>query len=116
MFMLAVATGPFGRPWEKCGTDWPVYGLVRVQWEGPWTQPGVPMRARYRYTHWVGGAEQNGERGVFDINAIANGTGWCRFDHWGRDIVPFITDQYKRATGKWHVTHGIEISKLPSPN
>ena len=32
--------------WDLRDTLWPRYGLARVQWEGPWTAPGVPIRAR----------------------------------------------------------------------
>src|ERR1017187_9653230 len=34
-----------GASWKlrKDGHKWPKYGLVRVQWEGPWTAPGVPI-------------------------------------------------------------------------
>jgi hypothetical protein len=100
-----------GRPWRKIGAVWPSYGLVRVQWEGPWTAPGVPMRARYRYTHWIGCYVGYASVGIFDINAMANGTGWCSRDDWAESIVPYILKQYPRASGAWHITHGIEVDR-----
>jgi hypothetical protein len=48
--------------------------------------------------------------GVFDINCIANGTGWVRLADWERSIVPALVELYPKATGKWHVTHGVEIT------
>jgi len=73
---FAVRRFPDGR---YCDLDWPLFGLARIQWEGPWTNPGVPMRARYRYTHWV-------------------------------VIAPHLIAQYPRASGKWHITHAIEVT------
>jgi hypothetical protein len=88
---------------------WPKYGLVRIQWEGPWTLPGVPMRARYRYTHWVGSARRGNVQGVFDINCIDNGSGWCSQENWTSIVVPYLCALYPRATGGWHITHAIEV-------
>src|SRR5688572_27577824 len=63
---------------DHADLNWPKFGLARIQWEGPWTKPGVPLRARYRYTHWVGAnASDRHNVGIFDINAMANGSGWC---------------------------------------
>jgi hypothetical protein len=28
-------------------------GINRIQWEGPWLNPGVPARVAYMHTHWV---------------------------------------------------------------
>lgn len=93
--------------------EWPRWGLCRIQWEGPWTQPGVPIRARYRYTHWVGAATDPGRGvGIFDINVLSNGSGWCSLDDWSTHVAPVLAkDHDKRATGGWHITHAIEVSR-----
>lgn len=109
--MMNAALRIVARPWRKIGANWPDYGLVRVQWEGPWTQPGVPMAARYRYTHWIGHMRGRSSRGVFDINCMNNGTGWCALADWERVIAPLLSANHPRATGGWHVTHGIEVER-----
>ena len=91
---------------------WPHYGLARVQWEGPWTKPGVPIKARYRKTHWVGCAydDDTGERGIFDVNCMSNGDGWVRLHDWETILVPWLVPQVDpRADGRWHLTHAIEV-------
>lgn len=110
--MMTAVLQSIGRPWRRAGTDWPVHGLVRIQWEGPWTMPGVPVRARYRHTHWIAACRHPVRGiGVFDINALGNGTGWCALEDWSGILVPWLLEQcVPRANGGWHVTHAIEVS------
>lgn len=76
---------------------WPERGLAFIQWEGPWLDPGVPVGAAYRHTHWVAAAEGK----VFDVNA----GNWTTPDEWVTRIVPlFVTG---KVTG-WHVRCGLE--------
>ena len=98
--------GHLGRRW------WPTYGLARIQWEGPWTKPGVPARAAYRHTHWVGVNARNPENiGIFDVNAVANGTGWCSLDDWSGIVVPWLLrEAVPSADGAWHITHAVEVT------
>lgn len=91
--------------------DFPDYGLARIQWEGPWTEPGVPMRVRYRNTHWVGAKMTPRGTGIFDINALTNGSGWCSLEDWEREIVPHLVALYPRANGKWHITHAVTVQE-----
>ena len=109
--MMNDALRSIGRTWRKIGRGWPNWGLVRVQWEGLWTQPGVPVRARYRYTHWIGCQTVAHGIGIFDINCMNNGTGWVSLANWEMHTVPFLTGLYPRASGKWHITHAIEVSR-----
>lgn len=108
---FTVRAGHFG------AADLPRYGLARVQWEGPWTEPGVPMRARYRHTHWIGSARRPAcgggtLTGIFDINAIGNGSGWCALQDWEGTLVPWILEEcVPRASGRWHFTHVVEVGR-----
>lgn len=90
--------------------EFPHYGLARIQWEGPWTKPGVPARVAYRHTHWVGACTLADDVGIYDINAMANGSGWCSLGDWSLIVVPAILDAcVPRASGGWHITHAIEV-------
>lgn len=97
--------------WKRPPTVFPKLGLLRIQWEGPWTAPGVPMAARYRYTHWIGFAKGAHADGAFDCNAMANGSGWCSWTAWQNVIAPWIIQEaVPRGNGRWHVTHSIEVA------
>jgi hypothetical protein len=101
--------------WRKHSLPrWPTYGLARIQWEGPWTAPGVPMRVRYRHTHWVGSlwrGDVDENVGVFDINALANGSGWSSLKDWRSILVPWLLEELEpKASGSWHITHAIEVA------
>ena len=130
MFAALRSVGKLGARWTAlrpgfsgAPLPWPGWGLCRIQWEGPWTKPGVPMRARYRYTHWVGAARRSpavsikpdrcgGEVGIFDVNALANGSGWCSLEDWSTHIAPELAKGHdRRATGGWHITHAIEVAR-----
>ena len=83
---------------------WPQYGLVRIQWEGPWMQPGVPVAARYSFTHWIGVITTDAGHMIFDCNG-----GWFTPAEWAVEVVGPITSEIKRATGGWHPTHRWEL-------
>lgn len=96
---------------RKSPLEWPTWGLVRIQWHGPWTAPGVPARVAYRQTHWVGAAKKDGAVGVFDVNALGNGSGWCSLDDWGERLVPWILREcVPKADGRWSLTHSVEVA------
>lgn len=83
--------------------------LVRIQWEGPWTKPGVPPRVAYGKTHWVASLLCTKSTMVFDVNG-----GWLSFDEWKRVVVPDLLNFVKGSTG-WHTTHRYELMSFPTP-
>jgi hypothetical protein len=92
------------------GAPWPEFGLARVQWHGPWTNPGVPPRVAYRHTHWVASqALEGGERQIFDVNCMNVG-GWIPESEWSGHLVPWLLKECEpKADGKWSLTHVIEV-------
>lgn len=117
--MMFNALTAIGTPWQRIRTSplsggaahMPWWGLCRIQWQGPWTATGASPRWAYRYTHWVGAAKRKttGAIGVFDVNALNNGSGWCSLDDWSNVVVPLLTADIPRATGGWHITHALEV-------
>lgn len=93
---------------------WPTYGLARVQWEGPWTAPGVPMAARYRHTHWVASWNPHSrEHFIFDVNCMCVG-GWVSLSEWSGSVVPWLLRECEpKANDRWHLTHVVEIERAP---
>lgn len=105
----------FRRGYERVANEDPhllcEYGLCRIQWCGPWTDPGANAKWAYRQTHWV--ASMNVLRPiqregyntvVFDVNS-----GWTSQLHWEAHTVPSLVKMYPRANGEWFVTHRIEL-------
>lgn len=99
----------FSDNWTVTPLDnWPGFGLVRIQWHGPWMSPSVPIRARYRQTHWI--AYRLADNHVFDVNAMCVG-GWLPEREWSTQLVPWLLRQcVPRANGDWSRTHVIELS------
>ena len=96
-------------PLGECSLPWPRLGLVRIQWSGPWTKPGVPIGARYRKTHWVASWTRDSAKpnAVYDVN-LPN---WVKFSDWQSTLVPWLLEEcVPRADGQWWATHSIEVS------
>lgn len=112
--MMYAALRSIRAPFTK-GLLWPTHGLVRVQWEGPWTAPGVPMRARARYSHWIAARSLSAsDIQIFDINCMSVG-GWVALPEWRDAVVPWILREcHPKADGKWHATHVLEV-RGPEP-
>lgn len=88
---------------------WPRFGLARIQWHGPWMNPGVPYKARYWHTHWVGSSGVTPAWRIFDINGMAAG-GWLNYNEWSEQVVPWLLNETQpRATGEWSITCDIEV-------
>lgn len=99
-------------PVQQQAVRWPSFGLVRIQWGGRWTRPGVPMAARYRHTHWIAvrpSEHTRGPRDVFDINAIGVG-GWLPWWEWHNELAPWLIKEAAPGNdGTFWPTHCWEI-------
>lgn len=86
------------------------FGLVRVQWGGPWTKPGVPMIARQRHTHWVAMCQGPVHVHVFDVNAVCVG-GWIPWEEWFYKLMPWLAGEVvPKWDGRIWPTHILEVA------
>jgi hypothetical protein len=103
---LAVAFNDVQPPSVDEMWDMRRYSLVRIQWAGPWTEPGANPKWAYRQTHWIATTPLSLlDHSIFDCNA-----GIVSWDLWTMMTVPFILKHVPRANGKWWPTH---IWRLP---
>lgn len=75
--------------------------IVRIQWEGPWLNAGVPKVAAYCHTHWVAAWNPDPDGiscHVYDVNC-----GAVHASHWEQTALADLM-QEQRATG-WYPTH-----------
>ena len=91
---------------------YPPWGLVRIQWAGPWTHPGVPSVARYRYTHWIAYSQMGDIPFIFDINAMCVG-GWLDANEWLGQLAPQLQHEISPKITGWWVTHSWGVDDLP---
>lgn len=83
-------------------------GVALVQFEGPWTAPGVDPRRAPPHTHWIGVARVPFvERGLpvsepmlfaYDVNDAP----WFPMEAWERFTLPKLLRDHRRATG-WRI-------------
>jgi hypothetical protein len=77
-------------------------GLNRIQWEGPWLNPGVPAAVAYKHTHWV--AHRNG---WVLCTAVTEPPTWIPLLAWCTGL--------EELNFPWHITHHYELASAPLP-
>jgi len=85
---------------RSVGYTLPRNGLALIQWQGPWTRPGVPPRVACMHRHWIAVRGKS----VWDINLEF----WESLKAWEafvcRELMP------EKATG-WTVARGYELAR-----
>lgn len=92
--MIARALASLGAPYrlrQGLRTSTLCPGISRVQWEGPWLDPGVPPAAAYAHTHWVAHV------GGWVLCSVVDPSGWVAIADWGNAL--------RRENRRWHITH-----------
>lgn len=74
-------------------------GLNRVQWEGSWLNPGVPVAAAYAHTHWI--AQVDG----WVLCSLIDPASWVPLEAWEREIA--------KTNPPFHVTHHYRMPLRP---
>jgi len=78
-------------------------GIVRVQFDGPWCDRGVPIGARYQRTHYAASHEDEaGRMWVFDVNA----EDWMDLGRWREKLIPSL---FPPKTTGWWVSHAWKL-------
>lgn len=90
---------------HKAGDRAFVDGLAYIQWSGPWTAPGAPVRFAYRHTHWVAVARSGCM--IYD----ANFDRWMSASWWAERVPPMLLEDVPRADGGWWIRSTVRIER-----
>lgn len=106
--MLVKALTSLGVSHKQIDTQFPSYGLARIQWGGPWIVDPDPFE-KLRHSHWVGVSRTDSTVKVFDYNAISIG-GWVSLEEWATYLQPWLLSTCEpQADGQWWVSDAYEI-------
>jgi hypothetical protein len=85
-------------------------GILRVQFEGPWLNPGVPARVGYFHTHYIA------VRGAGVLDTMCLPAEWYPRTAWARlaDIVIEPPDTGWHFTHVWRFAHPKTADTLPA--
>jgi hypothetical protein len=86
----------------------PSFGLARVQWGGPWCDPGRPPQAAYRHTHWVAAVGSLQPPAIYDVNYPGS---WVALESWTEVLVREILEGLPKSDGRWWLTHSVEVRR-----
>ena len=107
--MIETALVALDMPWTLTTGALPDHGIVRIFWEGPWTD----FYDRCRHSHWIGATLTRNGHYIFDINAMSVG-GWLPLKEWTDVLVPWLLERCEpQASGRWTIGEAYEIA-LPS--
>ncbi len=106
-------------PGSKKHAAVPSYGLMIIQFTGPWMEAGLPIGAQLARTHWLGVASASelgsgpdeGDRYIYDINVEdeAGLGGWVTSARWKAEVLPELLASYPKADGRFFVRESILI-------
>ena len=92
----------------------PAYGLMRLQWSGPWCRHGRSNHHTATHTHWIGTRTVRREglvHEIFDVHAMHRG-GWVSTNEWSGRVVPEILRTHvPHSDGHWWVLDALEVWK-----
>lgn len=89
----------------------PTPAIWRVQYGGPWLNPGANAKAAYKFTHWVTAIGRDipripGGMQVYDVNAM----GWFPYAVWHKVTSEMALEDIPRADGRVLITHALVVS------
>lgn len=86
--------------------QWPLRGLVCIQFGGPWMEKGAHWAEPYKRTHYIGVMYD----AVYDVNC----DGWGTRAEWEAEIAPWLGGFHKKWDGTWFARSCVVVTSPPA--